>query len=130
GEADLLAGDPRRADVRPHLYLQGHVRSEQAVDQGPVQARQQIPGARRLRALPQRSVAELVPEPAREAEHRVRLEGHRLVAMVVDPHVAVAVRAAVRFLDLPDEPGAGRRLESDVVRQVAREANDSRLPED
>src|SRR5205807_2973263 len=60
----------------------------------------------------------------------VRLEGDGLVAVVVDPHVAAAVRAAVRLLDLPDEPGAGWRLEGDVLREVACEADDAGLPED
>ena len=50
--------------------------------------------------------------------------------MVVDPHVAPAVRAPVRLLDLPDEPGAGRRLEGDELRQVAREAHGAGLAED
>ncbi len=35
-----------------------------------------------------------------------------------------------RVLDLPHEPGAGRRLEGDVVRQVARQADVGRLAED
>ena len=65
-----------------------------------------------------------------EAQRQVRLEGRRLVAVVVDPHVAAAVRPAVRLLDLPDEPGAGRRLEGDELRQVAREADDAGLAED
>src|SRR4029453_6563937 len=63
-------------------------------------------------------------------QRRVRLEGDGLVALVVDPDVAAAVRPALRLLDLPDEPGAGRRLESDVLRQVAREADDTGLAED
>src|SRR5439155_3752625 len=66
----------------------------------------------------------------RAGEGQVRLEGDGLVAVVVDPHVAPAVRPPLRLLDLPDEPGAGRRLEGDVVRQVAREADDARLAED
>ena len=50
-----------------------------------------------------------------------------------DP-VAADVRAAVpdlhRVLDLPHEPGPRRRLEGDVVRQVARQADVGRLAED
>ena len=41
-----------------------------------------------------------------------------------------AVPAADRVLDLPDEPDAGRRLEGDELRQVAREAHGAGLAED
>ena len=44
--------------------------------------------------------------------------------------LAPSVRAPDRLLDLPDEPGPGRRLEGDELRQVAREADDARLAED
>ena len=36
----------------------------------------------------------------------------------------------IGLLDLPDEPGPGRRLEGDVVRQVARQADVGRLAQD
>ena len=49
---------------------------------------------------------------------------------VLARRVVPAVPAADRLLDLPDEPGAGRRLEGDELRQVAREADDARLAED
>ena len=40
------------------------------------------------------------------------------------------VRDLHRVLDIPDEPGPGRRLEGDVVRQIARQANVGRLAQD
>ena len=42
----------------------------------------------------------------------------------------LAVRAADRVLDLPDEPDAGRRVEGDELRQVAREADGAGFAED
>ena len=63
-------------------------------------------------------------------EGHLRLEGHRLVAVVVDPHLAAAVRAPARLLDLHDELDAGRRLEGDVLRQEPRQADGARLAED
>ena len=50
--------------------------------------------------------------------------------VVDDSDLAAAVRAPVRLLDLPHEPGAGRRVEGDELRQVAGEADDARLAQD
>ena len=71
-----------------------------------------------------------VPEPARAEEGQVRLEGHRRLLVGGADRLVPAVPAPDRLLDLPDEPGAGRRLEGDELRQVAREADGARLAED
>src|SRR3712207_8280139 len=42
------------------------------------------------------------------------------------PHVPPAVRPLLRLLDLPHEPGPGRRLEGDELRQEPREADGDR----
>src|SRR3712207_9548241 len=46
------------------------------------------------------------------------------------PHVPPAVRPLLRLLDLPHEPGPGRRLEGDELREEPREADGPRLAED
>src|SRR4029453_9386204 len=56
--------------------------------------------------------------------------GCRARGLVVDPDRASAVRPPLRLLDFPDEPGPGRWLEGDELRQVAREADDAGLAED
>ena len=65
-----------------------------------------------------------------DRERHLRLEGHGRLLVGLAADLAAAVRAPDRLLDLPDEPGAGRRLEGDELRQVAREADDARLAED
>jgi hypothetical protein len=47
---------------------------------------------------------------------------------VGDPHQPAPVRPPLRLLDLPHEPGPGRRVEGDELRQVAREADDADSP--
>jgi ATP-dependent Zn protease len=48
----------------------------------------------------------------------------------VAAHLHPALPPLLRFLDLPDEPDAGRRLARDELRQVARQANVGRRAED
>src|SRR5205807_5111364 len=132
-EGDAVAA-PAAGPQRPGVDQVGHVRPEQAGDRRD-RLRLGERHAEGRRPLGDPAGADPLPEPARagaEAEQGsdLRLEGDRLVAVVVDPDLAAAVRAAVRVLDLPDEPGPGRRLEGDVVRQVAREADDAGLAED
>ena len=105
----------------------------QSADLQPEQARDHAQAGRRQeghRPLPDRPGAAAVPGPAREARRQLRLEGHRRLLVDGADRVVPAVPAADRLLDLPDEPGAGRRLEGDELRQVAREADGAGLAED
>src|SRR5439155_819662 len=98
---------------------------EQAPDRGHAHRREEGQGQ-----LSERPVAGPLPEPAPEEGGHLRLEGDGLVAVVVDPDLVAAVRPPLRLLDLPDEPGAGRRLEGDELRQEPRQANGAGLAED
>src|SRR4029078_6049134 len=82
------------------------------------------------RPLPERPVGAAVPEPARAQSRPLRLEGRRRLLVGCAARRRPALLAADWVLDLPDEPGAGRRLEGDELRQVAREADGARLAED
>ena len=62
-------------------------------------------------------------------ERHLRLEGRRHVGLVGPAHRPAAVRAPDRLLALPDEPGAGRRLEGDELRQEPRQADVAGLAE-
>ena len=53
-----------------------------------------------------------------------------LQRLALAAHLHPAVRDLHRVLDLPDEPGAGRRIEGDVVREIPRQAHVGRLAED
>ena len=66
----------------------------------------------------------------RPAGHAFNVESEKSSTLLSLLHVPAAVRALLRLLDLPDEPAPGRRLEGDVVRQVARQAAVGRLAED
>ena len=54
----------------------------------------------------------------------------RRLALVERAHLHPAVRAVLRVLDLPDEPGAGRRQQGDELRQEPRQADVGRLAQD
>jgi cell division protease FtsH len=67
-------------------------------------------------------------EHSRVERHQVRLEGHRRLLVGERVLLAAPVHHPDRLLDLPDEPGPGRRLEGDVVRQEPREADGADSP--
>src|ERR1035437_8260300 len=75
------------------------------------------PGADQRRACRHR------PQQLRRAEQVLKR-----LALAAD--LPAAVRDLHRFLDLPHEPGPGRWIEGDVVRQVARQADVGRLAQD
>ena len=64
----------------------------------------------------------------RRGQVQRRIGKEQRAAQPADVHPAV--RAVPGLLAVPDEPGPGGRLESDVVRQVARQAHVGRLAED
>ena len=75
----------------------------------------------------------------RDAHHRprersepssVQHPGHRQQRLAVAADLRPPVPDLHRLLDLPDEPGPGRRVEGDVVRQVEGQADDGRFAED
>ena len=65
-----------------------------------------------------------------KSRRHVRLEGRRRLLVDLGDRLVPADPAPDRLLDLPDEPDAGRRLEGDELRQVAREADGAGLAED
>ena len=62
-------------------------------------------------------------------QRRVRLEGRRLFCVVGDPRHVPAARPADPLLALHHEPGPGRRLEGDELREEPRQAHVSGLAE-
>src|SRR5207248_3394343 len=121
-EGDALAG--RGPDQYPaELYRGGGLQPEQARahahDDRQQEDRRPLPGRPGGAAPPGRARRGSGEEP----EPEVRLQGDRLLGLVVDPHRPPAVRAPLRVLDLPHEPGPGRRLEGDELRQEPSEAD-------
>ena len=78
-------------------------------------------------------IEQAVPELLKELKAdgvAYNVESEKSSELLEPAHLHHPVRAVLRLLDLPHEPGSGRRLESDVVRQVARQAAVGRLAED
>ena len=108
----------------PELDREGHARAEDADGEGDRDQRRRV--LDRLSAE-HRGVAGQHPAAQR---HRDRCRGHRRLELPLDPHLHPPLPPLLRLLDLPDEPDAGRRLAGDELRQVAREADVGRRPED
>ena len=89
----------------------------------PAEVRDRLPG--RLRADPRQQA------PARRAvgDH-LRRGGPQEQRVALAADLRPAVPDLHRVLDLPDEPGPRRRVEGDVLRQVARQAHERGLAED
>ena len=114
----------RQAEVGERAGRQVH--ADPPADQG--DARRRPEGQGQLSERPigvQRS-----SRSCKQGEHHLRLQGQGVVLVEQPADLAAPVRAPDRLLDLPDEPGPGRRLEGDELRQVARETDDARLAED
>src|SRR4029450_11615545 len=103
---------------------------EQSGDDGPVRGSERRERHEDEGRLSEPGVAERLREAHDEGGRQLRLERNRGISMVVAADLAPAVRAAIRLLDLPDEPGAGRRLEGHELRKEPRETHDSRFTQD
>src|SRR5581483_2426110 len=97
----------------------------QALDLAEARERQEGDGPLRLRPG-----AAAVPKRADGGRGQLGLEGNGRLLVDGADRLVPAVPAPDRLLDLPDEPGAGGRLEGDELRQIAREADGAGLAED
>ena len=129
--------NPGSTKHRSHTYQtlvatdipQGEVKSVELKNKGNA-ARSQAEEQRKLRSRLHRPGRARTDQGARKGRRPVQRRIEQEQRAAEPAHLHPAVRALPRLLDLPDEPGPGRRLESDVVRQVARQAPVGRLAED
>ena len=81
-------------------------------------------------ATPIRRRAGALSEPARPQRRQDRDQGQGRRRPSLAAHLHPSLPPLLRLLDLPDEPDAGRRLAGDELRQVARQADVGRRPQD